>query len=693
MSGTRTDFTQLVDGLPPRGRSPGFWAFALSELMDVLMCAAIYLSNEVQTWPFAAVAVLTAIRWFTSYRLRTLFIATGYLLILFLAFILFSRMEMHPITAAAHVAPIALAWMGMSHAAERLWGWRMGLGFVGLILASAVSPDFSVMILIVAFIVSGSIALSCRYLDTEFVRRGVVGTLPVGFIRTSLNQTGTLFLAALIIFPLIPRMQGRAGGFGGDTSRTGYTEEVSLSEWSRVSNRGSSATALRIYGPNGTDPHERIPAGLLRSRVLSILGERRWDPGPVRIETQMGQSEGELLPDHLTIVREMIGPAYLPVPYGSHEVSVELYGYRWRSERTRTGEWREGRSRNQRFNYLVKVGDRPKLAPQDQPTAVESAVPDVFRTERMAALAERLFQNRKTPAAKIDAIMGMFGREGFRASYAEDEAPKAENSEGQELPPIERFLFVEKSGHCELFASSMAILLRLGGIPTRLVAGFRVGRDAIGDVLTVRQSDAHAWVEAYIPGHGWTVVDPTPKTVQVLAITDWIRDSYDWASAKWTQYILNYGEGDNSLRQRWEALKKIGQQVATGKNPFKASDTEANLYLFAALFLIGTAAASSVAIFVLRRLRRSRAPAFRLDRVRRGLVIERRKIERIRRKIASAPPTPERFEIFAATENWLARYETIRFGRSADKREILLKEVRALRSEGAQLGKEARKVS
>ncbi len=698
MSGTQTDRTYLVDGLPPRLRSPDFWSRALSELMDVLACLAVYLSNEVQPWPFYVAIAFAAVRWIFRVRLRNFWMATGYLLLIFLGTQLFSRLEMHPIIAAAHIAPIALAMMGMARGFEDLWGWRMGLGFIGLIVASALSPDFSVMILIIGFIVAGSIALSCRFLNQEFVRRGVIGTLPVGFIRSSLYQTGTLFLAALIIFPLIPRVQGRGGGFGTDGSRTGYTEEVNLNEWSRVSNRGSSATALRIYGTDGKDPADLIAAGLLRSRVLSILVDNRWDPAPVRIDTKHIPNTSPSKPERLTIVREMIGPAFLPVPYGAREVAIELYGYRFRSEKTSFGEWREARSRNQRFNYAVTFDHLPTLRPQDPPGPTELAVPANFQTERMRELAKRLFAGKKTVESKIAAIQGYFSREGFRAVYAEDEPESgqvrkngADASEDLQLPPIERFLFVEKSGHCELFASSMAILLRLGGVPSRLIAGFRVSRDSIGDVLTVRQSDAHAWVEAYVPGSGWLANDPTPKIFRSMAVTDWLRDSYDWASAKWTQYILNYGEGENTIRDRWNSLKKIGSQVASGKNPFKTGDTETNIYLFGVLFVMGASIFSFFAIFVMRKVIRRRPNEFQLDRVRRDLVAERAKIERIRRKIALDAPSPERFEVFAATERWLAQYEALRFGPSRDKGS-LADQARALRSARSELEANARRV-
>src|SRR6266567_1874550 len=70
--------------------------------------------------------------------------------------------------------------------------------------------------------------------------------------------------------------------------------------------------------------------------------------------------------------------------------------------------------------------------------------------------------------------------------------------------PLAHFLFETRAGHCEYFASAMAIMLRTLGIPTREVNGFLPGEynDLGGDYI-VRASDAHSWVEVYFPGNGW----------------------------------------------------------------------------------------------------------------------------------------------------------------------------------------------
>jgi protein-glutamine gamma-glutamyltransferase len=76
--------------------------------------------------------------------------------------------------------------------------------------------------------------------------------------------------------------------------------------------------------------------------------------------------------------------------------------------------------------------------------------------------------------------------------------------------PVEQFLFDLKAGHCELFASSMVVLLRTLDIPARLVTGYYVNRyNPVTGYYEVRRSDGHAWVEAYLEPHGWVTFEPT----------------------------------------------------------------------------------------------------------------------------------------------------------------------------------------
>jgi transglutaminase-like putative cysteine protease len=108
--------------------------------------------------------------------------------------------------------------------------------------------------------------------------------------------------------------------------------------------------------------------------------------------------------------------------------------------------------------------------------------------------------------------------------------------------PLANFLFERKKGHCEYFASSMAVMLRSLRIPSRIVTGFRGGEfnDLTGQYV-VRASDAHSWVEAYFPGSGWISFDPTPAG-NLPTRTGWSRMQLymDAAASFWREWIINY---------------------------------------------------------------------------------------------------------------------------------------------------------
>lgn len=108
--------------------------------------------------------------------------------------------------------------------------------------------------------------------------------------------------------------------------------------------------------------------------------------------------------------------------------------------------------------------------------------------------------------------------------------------------PLADFLFERKKGHCEYFASSMAVMLRTLGIPSRMVTGFRTGEfnDLTGQYV-VRASNAHSWVEAFFPGSGWVSFDPTPAASLPTHSGWWRMQLYaDAAASFWREWIINY---------------------------------------------------------------------------------------------------------------------------------------------------------
>ena len=118
---------------------------------------------------------------------------------------------------------------------------------------------------------------------------------------------------------------------------------------------------------------------------------------------------------------------------------------------------------------------------------------------------------------------------------------------GRTVPhdPLANFLFERKQGHCEYFASSMAVMLRTLGIPSRMVNGFRTGEfNDVTSQYLVRASNAHSWVEAYFPGHGWIAFDPTPDAAMPVR-TGWGRGMLyaDAMASFWREWVVNYDAG------------------------------------------------------------------------------------------------------------------------------------------------------
>jgi transglutaminase-like putative cysteine protease len=117
-----------------------------------------------------------------------------------------------------------------------------------------------------------------------------------------------------------------------------------------------------------------------------------------------------------------------------------------------------------------------------------------------------------------------------------------------QLPPVSQrdplagFLFQRKQGHCEYFASAMAVMLRTLHIPSRVVNGFRTGEfNDLTSQYVVRASNAHSWVEVYFPGFGWISFDPTPS-VAVPTYDGWSRAMLylDAMASFWREWVINY---------------------------------------------------------------------------------------------------------------------------------------------------------
>ena len=116
-------------------------------------------------------------------------------------------------------------------------------------------------------------------------------------------------------------------------------------------------------------------------------------------------------------------------------------------------------------------------------------------------LAQSWSAQNSNPRAIVNSALQFFRAQGFRYSLSPGEYGKND---------LEAFLFHRRVGFCEHYAASFATLMRLAGVPARVVVGYLGGEyNDLGGFVLVRQSDAHAWCEVWLADSGWTRVDPT----------------------------------------------------------------------------------------------------------------------------------------------------------------------------------------
>src|SRR5262249_3303114 len=160
---------------------------------------------------------------------------------------------------------------------------------------------------------------------------------------------------------------------------------------------------------------------------------------------------------------------------------------------------------------------------------------------RILDLGHRLTDDKPTERAKVEAVTGYLSR-GF--TYSLDPL------EGDSTDPLARFLFDAKKGHCELYASAVAVLLRVGGLKTRVATGYCAGQwNSVGGYLAFAQQDAHAWAEVYLPDQGWRWVDATPadlRSRRSAGVLSMVIDFYQALDAYWYDHVVDY----DAQRQR-----------------------------------------------------------------------------------------------------------------------------------------------
>jgi len=398
--------------------------------------------------------------------------------------------------------------------------------------------------------------------------------LPVGRppLWQSARLAGSMALLGapimVVLFLLFPRM-APLWGLPTDavTGRSGLSNEMTVGNIASLALDDSVAMRIRF---DGSPPAQREL--YFRGPVLSNFDGVRWRPnaslaglrapadltvqGPgIRYQVTLEPNQRSWL---LTLDATPNAPE---LPQGRARITTEL---QWQQDRHATELLRYQATSYPQFSYGVNQNPA-QLAPY-------LALPGGFNP-RTQALAQAL--KRDAPAGDgANAYLVQAALERLRTGgfvYTLDPGVYGRDS-------ADEFWFDRKAGFCEHIAAGFVILMRGAGVPARVVTGYQGGeRNAVDGFWTVRQSDAHAWAEVWLPGQGWQRVDPTSvvapartgsfarlapqRGVLANAILGNVnprfalnlRATWDALNNRWNQWVLNYTQAS-----QLNLLKTIG---------------------------------------------------------------------------------------------------------------------------------------
>lgn len=212
------------------------------------------------------------------------------------------------------------------------------------------------------------------------------------------------------------------------------------------------------------------------------------------------------------------------------------------------------------------------------PTASMTGLPADL-DPRILELAERLTEGADTPQAKARAIVDAL-RSGYRYTLIPPPALARQ--------PLSAFLFESREGHCEYFATALAVLLRASGVPAVLALGFYGGDwNEVGGYLVIRQTHAHAWVEAELGPGQWVRLDATPAGEYADDPGGAVGQLADLLRSRWGSWVIDY-----DLDQQIGGVRSLQLALAptaspSGPAPGLPGFAPLLLVLFAPLIAVG----------------------------------------------------------------------------------------------------------
>lgn len=362
----------------------------------------------------------------------------------------------------------------------------------------------------------GLLLLSHRSTERD---RPAWARLPGALRRAALLVVATSgLLAGLLTLPLKPTsgwLQGHLlpSYFGSEQTRVGFSEHLRLGDLQRVLE--SNRPVLRLRGPR---------SDYLRGGVYSRYQHNLWS-GEARAVTPAapGATPAAAPRPRHRVVTVARGPLQ-----GAGAVEAEVLTGAARHQEPffaplglRALATRSGDIQVAPLGVLERNGERLWWIP----TALEE--PEDLGAGRVVPLEPPGPEDLQLPrdsAAALRALAAGFvgdareGDVGLRLARIEQRllsdyrySLRFQRRSGKD--PLLEFLTRDKQGHCEYFAAAMTLLARAAGVPARLVGGYRVAEEnSLGGYYLVRERNAHAWSEAFVPGRGWQTWDATPAS-------------------------------------------------------------------------------------------------------------------------------------------------------------------------------------
>jgi transglutaminase-like putative cysteine protease len=359
-------------------------------------------------------------------------------------------------------------------------------------------------------------------------------------------------VVAVPFFLFLPRVKapfvvGRAGSMGSESESVGFSDQVSLDALGRI--RGDRGIALRLLQEGPTPMPDELR---LKAATYDVYLGGSWRRSPIRGPLQRRPGVRFVLREErparwATLWLQPLRSQSVPLPVET--VLIEPRASTLLSD--------EGGAIYfpirplEVAQYRVGLVDRPVLTGSVPLAREESALDLTGVTPRVAALAAQVMGVGAASERALRLERHLMSSYTYTLDFVGRES----------ATPIEDFLFRYRSGHCEFFASAMVLMLRSQGIPARLVTGFLGGEyNPFEGYTMVRNENAHAWVEAYLPDRGWQVFDPTPPSGRPEAGAEgplrYVQQAWDFLQFRWDRYVLTFGLYDQlrifgGLRSFW----------------------------------------------------------------------------------------------------------------------------------------------